>query len=75
MDIKKRLNAVIQKDKKTNPKFLANVLKSDFYYLISNYFEVEFDDINVQIGYEDEKYFIEVSCLGERVKMVRVLPQ
>lgn len=74
MDIKKRLNAVIQKDKETNPQYLISVIKSDFYYLISNYFEVDFDDIDIQIGYQNEKYTIEISCLGERMKTMKILP-
>ena len=35
MDLKKRLKAVIQKDKFDNPKHLVEVIKSDFYYYFS----------------------------------------
>lgn len=75
MDIKKRLNSIIQKDKETNPKFLINVIKSDFYYLISNYFEVDFDDIDINIIVDSSgRYEIDLSCLGDRMKMMRSLP-
>ena len=74
MDLKKRLSAVVEQDKKINPKYMAEVLKSDFYYLINNYFEVEMNDITVEIGTQGSKYYIKFSCLGDRMKMVRTLP-
>ncbi|MBE5741042.1 MAG: hypothetical protein E7351_00705 [Clostridiales bacterium] len=75
MNLKNRLNSIIQKDKKNNPKYLINIIKSDFYYLISNYFEVDFEDIDVSIDLDGDKYVIELSCLGERMKMMRTLPE
>ena len=75
MDLKNRLSAVIKKDKQNNPKYVSSIIKSDFYYLISNYFEVDFDDIQVDIKYVEDKYFIEISCAGERIKFVNVLPE
>lgn len=74
MDLQQRLKAVIQKDKNGNQQYLINVIKSDFYYLISNYFEVDFDDIEIEIMCENEKYAIAISCLGERMKSVKILP-
>ncbi len=74
MDLKKRLNTIIQKDKESNPKYLISVIKSDFFYLISNYFEVNFDDIEIEIGLEKDKYTINISCLGDRMKLMRTLP-
>ena len=74
MDLKTRLKSVVQQDKKTNPKYLEEVIKSDFYYLISNYFEVDLMDINVEIGAEENKYYIKIACIGDRMKIVRTLP-
>lgn len=74
MDIKKRLNCVIQKDKETNPKYLIEVIKSDLYYLINNYFEVDIADITLDIALENDKYVISATCLGDRMKLVKVLP-
>ena len=53
---------------------MEEVIKSDFYYLISNYFEVEMEDIRVEIGTVENQYFVQISCLGDRIKMVRTLP-
>ena len=75
MDLKKRLGIIIQKDKSSNPKYLIDVIKSDIYYLINNYFEVDFEDIKVEINVEEDKYKIDVNCLGERLKTMKVLPE
>lgn len=75
MDLKRRLNAVVKQDKKINPKYMEEVIKSDFYYLINNYFEVEMSDIKVEIGTNNNKYCVQISCVGDRMKMVRTLPE
>ena len=75
MDIKKRLDYIIHKDKSTNQKYLINVIKSDFYYLISNYFEVNFDDVEVEIQAINDNYVITINTLGNRVKTMRLLPE
>ncbi len=74
MDLKKRLHFVIQKDKVNNPKYLINVIKSDFYYLINNYFEVDFDDIEINIDVEKDKYIIVINSKGDRMKLMQTLP-
>ena len=75
MDLKKRLGSIVQKDKKTNPNYIIDVIKSDIYYMLNNYFEVDFDTISVNIELIEEKYKISVSALGERQKMMKVLPE
>jgi len=74
MDLKKRLNTIIQKNKENNPKYLIEVIKSDLYYLLNNYFEVDFNDISLDITLEKDKYLIDIKCLGDRMKLVKVLP-
>ena len=74
MDLKKRLTDIIQKDKVNNPKYIINVIKSDFYYLINNYFEVDFADIDIEINVVQDKYNISVSCKGDRMKLMQSLP-
>ena len=75
MDIKKRLNSIIKKDKTKNPQYFIDVIKSDLYYLLNNYFEVDFEDIEVGISLNEEKYHIKVSSLAERLKTMKVLPE
>ena len=74
MDLKERLNLVIQKDKVNNPKYLIEVIKSDFYYLINNYFEVDFDDIKIDINIDQDKYQISINSKGDRMKLMHSLP-
>lgn len=67
-----RLNNIIKKNKENSPEFIADVIKSDFYYLINNYFEVEFDDVSVQISVDEKNcYDIVAKCKGDRVKLMR----
>lgn len=74
MDLKNRLNTIIEKDKISNQKFLSNVIKSDFYYLINNYFEVDFDDIIVNVDTVNNKYEIKIETVGDRMRMVKSIP-
>ncbi len=75
MDLKKRLHCLIRKDKSTNPKYILDVIKSDFFYLINNYFEVPFDNIVIDIDLVDDCYKIQLSCFGERIKFMKTLPE
>ncbi len=74
MDFNLRLNKIVSKDKETNPKYLAEVIKSDFFYMINNYFEVAFEDISVDINLQAGKYSICISCAGDRLKNMHALP-
>ena len=74
MNLKNRLNNIIQKDKSSNPKYIMEIIKSDIYYLINNYFEVDFKDISIEVDYVNDKYNININCLGERIKTMKVLP-
>ena len=74
MDLNKRLDNLIQKNKETNPKYLINVIKSDFYYLINNYFEVDFDDIYIDINVENNLYSISINSKGDRIKLMKSIP-
>ena len=73
-DLNKRLDNIIQKDKENNPKYLINVIKSDFYYLINNYFEVDFADIDVEISLVESAYQIEITTKGDRIKLMKTIP-
>lgn len=75
MDLKKRLNNIVQKDKENNPKYLIDVIKSDFFYLINNYFEVNFEDILLDIQPKENSYEIIVNCIGDRMKLAKILPE
>lgn len=75
MDLIRRLDKIVQKDKENNPKYLIDVIKSDFFYLINNYFEVNFEDIALDIQPNDNSYEIIVNCIGDRMKLAKTLPE
>ena len=55
-----------------NPDFVKEVLKSDIFYLLNNFFEVNFFDIEVKISVnENKKYSINISALGDRLKLMK----
>ena len=74
MDFSVRLNKIVEKDKQTNPKYLLEVIKSDFFYMINNYFEVPFEDIKVDVTLQKGNYQISINCAGDRIKTMRSLP-
>ena len=75
MDLSQRLSRVVKKDKQQNLKYLSNLIKSDFYYLISNYFEVDFANVFVELSLKADRYVISANCSGERIKIPQVLPE
>lgn len=75
MNLKKRLDSIIQKDKTKNQQYLVEILKSDIYYLLNNYFEADFDSITVNINIEEEKYVVDINALAKRMKTMKILPE
>ena len=76
MELISRLDNVIKKDKQINPQYMKDVIKSDIFYLLNNYFEVEYQDINIDINVDNNNmYCIQVSAMGDRMKAMQVLPR
>ena len=76
MELINRLDNLIKKDKKTNPQYMKEVIKSDIYYLLNNYFEVQFADIDIAIDLrEDNMYSINIKAVGDRMKAMQMLPR
>ena len=75
MELVNRLDNVIKKDKKINPQYMRDVIKSDIFYILNNYFEVEFDDVNVCIDLtENNKYVLNIDAVGDRMKAMQIVP-
>ena len=73
--VSKRLNNVLKKDKQLKPKLILEVIKSDFFYLINNYFDVEFKNIELDLDVDDNNvYDIIVKCKGSRIKLMKTIP-
>lgn len=76
MELISRLDNVIKKDKQLNPQYMKDVIKSDIFYLLNNYFEVEYNDINISIDLTDNNmYTINVKAIGDRMKAMQILPR
>ena len=76
MELVSRLDNVIKKDKQINPQYMKDVVKSDIFYLLNNYFEVEYDDIDISINLTDNNmYSINISAIGDRMKAMQILPR
>ena len=76
MELISRLDNVIKNDKKINPQYMKEVIKSDIFYLLNNYFDVEFKDIDISIDLnENNMYSININALGDRMKAMQILPR
>lgn len=76
MELASRLDNVIKKDKQINPQYMKDIIKSDIFYLLNNYFEVEYEDVDISIEVNDSnKHFIQISAIGDRMKAMQILPR
>ena len=76
MELVNRLDNVIKKDKQINPQYMKDVIKSDIFYLLNNYFEVEYSDIDITINLTDNNlYNININAIGDRMKAMQILPR
>ena len=76
MELINRLNNVIRQDKKVNPQYITEVIKSDIFYLLNNYFEVEYEDVDVDINVDNNNFYkILIYAKGDRIKTMQVLPR
>ena len=76
MELVNRLDNVIKKDKQINPQYMKEVIKSDVFYVLNNYFEVQFDDIDISIDLTDNNmYALKINAVGDRMKIMTILPR
>ena len=76
MELLNRLDNVIKKDKKINPQYMKDVIKIDIFYLLNNYFEVEYNDIDIDIDLtENNLYSLTIVASGDRMKAMQIIPR
>ena len=76
MELISRLDNVIKKDKQINPQYMKEVIKSDIFYILNNYFEVQFDDIDISVDLTDNNmYNLRINAMGDRMKVMTILPR
>ena len=76
MELLSRLDNVIKKDKQINPQYMKEVIKSDIFYVLNNYFDVQLGDIDISIDLTDNNmYALKINAIGDRMKIVNILPR
>ncbi|MDR3293056.1 MAG: hypothetical protein LBT20_03010 [Clostridiales bacterium] len=71
-----RLKNVLMIDKIKSPSGIEDLLKSDIYGLLDNYFEVIPESIDVRLNIDDDNlYDIKISVKARYVKNVGILIQ
>ncbi len=64
-----RLDNVLNSERQNTPKYLQEVIKSDLFYLLTNYFDLEYDSVSVDITVdENRQYIVNMSCKSDRPK-------
>lgn len=65
-----RLKKIISADKKENPIKIERLLKSEIYYILKNYFEINSEDmsLNIKIN-EGGKYQLQLNAISRSIKM------
>ena len=70
MNIDERLKNVLISDKHFDTKELINVLKTDLYELIFNYFDISPQDIDLNLTTDDiGSYILKFEVKSDRVKI------
>jgi hypothetical protein len=68
-----RLKNMLLTDKIKSPSSVENVIKSDVYYLLENYFETIRDTIDVRLSIDgDNLYDIKISLKAQKVKSMGI---
>mgnify|MGYP002711327105 FL=1 len=67
-----RLKKIISADKKENPIKIERLLKSEIYYILKNYFEINSEDmsLNLKIN-EDGKYQLQLNAISRSIKITQ----
>ena len=67
-----RLKKIISSDKKENPIKIERLLKSEIYYILKNYFEINSEDmsLNLKIN-EDGKYQLQLNAISRSIKITQ----
>jgi septum formation topological specificity factor MinE len=74
MNCEDRLKNILITDKKQNPQKIENIVKSEVYYIIKNYFELSIDDFNVNIDVDhNNKYVVNINFESNNIKIAHTL--
>ncbi len=67
-----RLKNMVIIDKKENPQRIERLLKSELLYVLKNYFDISYEDLDVSLGVTEEgEYALSVSLLSKVIKIAK----
>lgn len=67
-----RLKNIVIIDKKENPQRIERLLKSELLYVLKNYFDISYEDLDVSLGVtEGGEYALSVSLLSKVIKIAK----
>lgn len=69
-----RLRKLLLKDKVSTPDCLKGVIKSDIYTVLTNYMELNPDELEVEIAEGDGKFCLNITAYTKRFKQLGALP-
>jgi septum formation topological specificity factor MinE len=64
-----RLRNVLGGDKKQNPEKMVKIIKSEVFFLLKDYFEINRDDVDVGIFMENNKYRVNINFSSNAIKI------
>ena len=69
-----RIKQMLVKDKKINPDKIIKLLKSEIFFALRNYMEINPDNIKLDIGIDnDGKYIISLTGVSNRLYLTNYL--
>ncbi|MDD4350616.1 MAG: cell division topological specificity factor MinE [Clostridia bacterium] len=72
--INTRLNNVLTTDKQNNPKYMKEIIRSDIFFLINNYFDIDYESVVVNIEVNEfRKFDITINMVGDRPKFMNTI--
>lgn len=67
-----RLKNMVIVDKKENPQRIERLLKSELLYVLKNYFDISYEDLDVSLGVTEEgDYSLNVCLLSKVIKIAK----
>ena len=74
LECEERLKTILISDKKQNPKKIVKIIKSEVFYILKNYFDLNIENFNVNIDVDDKKrYVVSINFESNNIKMANTL--
>ena len=69
-----RLKNMMIIDKSDNPSKIIRVVKAELYYVLRNYFEIDKDDMQLEMSVADNgRYILKLVCESRTIKSAKTI--